>query len=1177
MKDYIDGQAELLPAPFEVVDAGQSTILSLDLRCQVKETVSIDELARFYPQPGSFEVLLNETEHVSDAIHRGEIAFKDGVITAIEAPTSSGKGYIARYLLQNDTALLLCVDNLRKLVLQTFNRLMPYGKVIHYEKSKAIKAAGARALCICLPSIKDSKNVLNYFLYSNQHKDMKVNIVLDELHLIARELFNDKQLYPQFINAIQGRVNKIVTLTATMTDSSRIFLDRISVDLGMDIKFIGIDRQRKKLPAMVYKHTSKVQKIDFIIQKLKLNPKKVIIIDQSRTFIEELQVEIAKQIPHKKANVVTASTDEVYDPVAVLTLGSPSMSTGISIDEKVDLFMVGFNDNIATPESFEQTLARLRNEKGQNSHTEICILVSDREELPVPDFDKIYDLAVQRKLQALEDINLYLKSSFLDERMEEKLKIRDVFLLFDGEQHAYDPDYLKVQAIEQAEHSFTRRIGAITFLRYFKSNPHILSGVEINSIVDMPVPEDADVMQIRKTFDETKDELIEVVKSIEPCKTYAERRRASNTLKEDVHDADSFKDLWLKILKHEAITVGVENLELTPNSLKGQIERKRPIAIINSWFFLKDNNLIKPGELKPEYLVHLQIRRERYVLLYKISEDIWQIWKDFHHLSKKDFNLLATNVMLFLKANQPGSLNTAFGGSEEKTMVRFRNAILSLLGIDRNRMGKTKTDFFYLKDRLITLEKGYDFATLFFFCQADGDKAHLERLLAQAEDYKEVEGILLRPVKVYAPGDFTGEFYKGKEISIRPKSPLSDFELIDTQEKLIKTIEILSGISIIGLDCETTGLDPHTSRLRLLQLTSPGNPVYIFDFFQLTDVSPLKGILESDAIVVGQNLKFDIQHLWKSGLTLSQPIFDTMIANQLLVAGLTGKRSNLSALCEEYLGEAVDKESQTSDWSKLELTLTQLKYAAKDAFILLPLYEKLSNELEKAGLSNVARLEFEALPAIAEIEYNGMLIDRAKLAWKRWKVEEDLMQIEADLIAEFKLPDINLSSPQQVKAALNRIGIDVESTGKQVLIPLAGTYPVISKILEYRRLSKLLSNFLQTLPGHINSVTERCHPSLRQASTRTGRLACSNPNLQNIPRDGELRSCFVAAPGHRIIVADYGQIELKVLSEITQDRVMINAFNNGIDLHTLTASLITQKDISAITKVERLCPFGKPA
>ncbi|NQU63586.1 MAG: hypothetical protein HQ517_04795 [SAR324 cluster bacterium] len=141
-----------------------------------------------------------------------------------------------------------------------------------------------------------------------------------------------------------------------------------------------------------------------------LNPKKAIIIDQSRTFIEELQAELMKQMPKTKVNIVTASTDEQYDPVAILTLGSPSMSTGISIDEKVDLFMVGFNDNIATSESFEQTLARLRNEKGQNSRTEICVMVSNRDEYPVPSFESVYDLAVQRKLEALDDINLYLKS-----------------------------------------------------------------------------------------------------------------------------------------------------------------------------------------------------------------------------------------------------------------------------------------------------------------------------------------------------------------------------------------------------------------------------------------------------------------------------------------------------------------------------------------------------------------------------------------------------------------------------------------------------------------------------------------------------------------------------------------------------------------------------------------------
>ncbi|NQU63588.1 MAG: hypothetical protein HQ517_04805 [SAR324 cluster bacterium] len=143
MKDHVDGQTELLPAPCGTLDTGQSNMMPVTNRSPVNKTLPGDELARFYPRVGSYEIVLIETEHVSDAVNSGKIVFKDGMITALEAPTSSGKGYVARYLLQNDTALLLCVDNLRKLVLQTFNRLMPYGKVIHYEKSKAIKAAGS--------------------------------------------------------------------------------------------------------------------------------------------------------------------------------------------------------------------------------------------------------------------------------------------------------------------------------------------------------------------------------------------------------------------------------------------------------------------------------------------------------------------------------------------------------------------------------------------------------------------------------------------------------------------------------------------------------------------------------------------------------------------------------------------------------------------------------------------------------------------------------------------------------------------------------------------------------------------------------------------------------------------------------------------------------------------------
>jgi DNA polymerase I len=1135
-----------------------------------EENSSTDELTRFYPQTGSYDILLKEDEHVSDAINRGDIRIKNREILSIESPTSSGKGYFARYLLQHDKTLLLCVDNLRKLVLQTFNRLMPHGNVIHYERSKAIKAAKTQALCICLPSIKESKNVLNYFLNSTLHKDMKVNIVLDEIHLIAKELFNDKQLYPKFLQAIRGRVNKIVTLTATMTDCSRVFLKRLSLDLEMDIKFIRIDRQRKKLPGIVYKHKSKVQKIDFIIKKLQKHPRKVIIIDQSRTFIEELEAEISKQLPDKKTNIVTANTDEEYDPVAVLTLGSPSMSTGISIDEKVSLFVVGFNDNVATPESYEQTLARLRNEKGQNWNTEICILAQERENSVITSFVDSYNSSVKSKLEALDDINMYLKSSFQDDRLEEKLKNRDLFLLYNGEEHFYDPDYLKIQSIEQAEHQFTRKIGALAFLKYFENNPHILSGVEIKSIVTMPEPQESDVMAIRQTFHETKERQIEIVKSIEPCRNYAERRRASNTLKEEVQDAESFKDLWLKILKHEAITVGVQNLELMPNTLRGQIERKRPVAIINSWFFLKDNDLIKPGELKPEYLVHLQIRRERYVLLYKISEEIWQLWQDFHLLTEKDFNLFATNLLLFLKINKKGSLDMAFGGSEEKTLVRFRNTILSLLGVERQRTGKLKTDFFYRKDQLITLENGYDYATLFFWCQADSDRKYLEKSLVQAECYEEVEGILHKNNEMEPIGVFSARFLKERKNLTCPKRRNFEFELVDTEDKLVKAISMLSQVETIGLDTETTGLDPHHHKVRLLQVSSLDNPVFIFDLFELKDYSLIQSIIGIDHLKIFHNAKFDLQMLKSVGLNVKPPFFDTMIVSQLLAAGLYNQSASLQSVVEKYLGIVLDKQQQVSDWSVSELSHEQLKYAMKDVQVLLPLFNKLGEELESVNLLRVAQIEFDAIQATSEIEYNGMLLDQDRLNKKRSESETRLKELELELTREFNYPDINLNSPQQIKEVLNSIGIEVESTGKYVLIPLAGKYPILAKLLEYRKLSKLLNSFLQKLPYHINPVTSRIHPNLWQVGAVTGRFACSNPNLQQIPRDSDLRSCFIAEPGHKIIVADYGQIELKVLAEITQDKKMIEAFNNGIDLHTLTASLITQKDVSEITKEERL-------
>lgn len=421
------------------------------------------------------------------------------------------------------------------------------------------------------------------------------------------------------------------------------------------------------------------------------------------------------------------------------------------------------------------------------------------------------------------------------------------------------------------------------------------------------------------------------------------------------------------------------------------------------------------------------------------------------------------------------------------------------------------------------------------------------------------------------------------QIEIQPNR--SDYLLVSDAESLVAALEPLEGAKVLGIDTETTGLDPHSDQIRLLQIAAPGQPVVVVDLFAITptDREPLIRLLQSPSVKIFHNAKFDLQFLGKVGLKPTGPLFDTMLASQLLQAGLPGHHS-LKAIASKYLGVELDKEQQISDWSG-DLATEQLRYAAYDAAILLQLREILKPKILEAGLGKAAKLEFDALPAVAEMELHGMLLDVPK--WKILGHEMEQSKVKAKLelgqqlrsgnpqltlLAEFDIVDPD--SHSQVLVALKAMGIPVEGTGKDALIPLADKYPVIKTLLEYRRFAKAVSAFTDKLPTHINPITGRIHANYNQYGAATGRFSVNNPNLQQIPRSKEVRSCFIPAAGYKLVIADYSQIELRVAAEISKDRTMIEAYQKGEDLHKLTASLITGKPLAEVSKAERQA--GKP-
>jgi len=301
-------------------------------------------------------------------------------------------------------------------------------------------------------------------------------------------------------------------------------------------------------------------------------------------------------------------------------------------------------------------------------------------------------------------------------------------------------------------------------------------------------------------------------------------------------------------------------------------------------------------------------------------------------------------------------------------------------------------------------------------------------------------------------------------------------------------------------------------------------------------------------------------------LHVKGPLLDTMLMAKLLHAGLKDRSDELSDLAVEYLGEDLPTEKAFS-WQG-HLTAEHLDYAARETQTLAKLCKVLIAKVKESQLEATARLEFDCVRAVVEMELNGMLLDLSRLDLISRKLKANKDKAENALKA-YLGNDINLDSPEQIRGALKGLGIEVEDTKEATLEPLAGIHPVIEAVITYRKASKAFQAFANNLPRHVNPVTGRIHADYQQIGTVTGRFSCRNPNLQQIPRDKAFRSCFTAPPGHKLVIGDYSQIELRVAAEIAGERRMIEAFNQSLDLHRLTASVVSGKPLEVVTVSER--------
>lgn len=340
--------------------------------------------------------------------------------------------------------------------------------------------------------------------------------------------------------------------------------------------------------------------------------------------------------------------------------------------------------------------------------------------------------------------------------------------------------------------------------------------------------------------------------------------------------------------------------------------------------------------------------------------------------------------------------------------------------------------------------------------------------------------------------------------------------------------------------------------IEVIFLSTPNHLACHLDASALQDTQQLemlKHILETPSEKVLYDAKSVIKKLYKLGISLQGYLFDVKLADQVINAGIKIEDDSLQGLFKRF--KIINMTSGSSSVHEVEL-LHSLKAA-------------LSKELNDSRLTATARLEFDCIRATAEMEKNGLLLDGQRLEAGKAKLLPIKERLAGDLHND--LGDINLNSTRQVITSLNAKGIVITNTRQDTLIDHINDHPCIKPLFEFDLVADRLS-LIENLLARMNSETGRVHPRYKQIGAPTGRFSCSQPNVQSTPK-GSIRACFIAPPGHKLVIADYSQVELRVLAEITQDERMIDAFRKGEDLHTLTASVITGIPLEQVTSKER--------
>ncbi|AFQ51265.1 DNA polymerase I [Burkholderia cepacia] len=492
-------------------------------------------------------------------------------------------------------------------------------------------------------------------------------------------------------------------------------------------------------------------------------------------------------------------------------------------------------------------------------------------------------------------------------------------------------------------------------------------------------------------------------------------------------------------------------------------------------------------------------------------------------------------------------------------------------------------DFLPLGRTLVTVETACDLAPHLESIEAslktDGEARDLMRDIFARYGFK----TWLREVDS-APAEGGGaDVPEGEPAQVVAADIVREYEAIQTWAQFDAWFAKIDAAALTAFDTETTSLDPMVARLVGLSFSvEPGKAAYLPvahrgpdlpEQLPLDDVlARLKPWLEAaDRKKVGQHLKYDAQVLANYDIALNGIEHDTLLESYVLESHRT---HDMDSLALRHLGVKTIKYEDVAGKGAKQIGFDQValeqaaEYAAEDADITLQLHQALYPQVAReAGLERVYRdIEMPVSLVLRKMERTGVLIDDARLQAQSSEIAARLIELEGQAY-ELAGGEFNLGSPKQIgQIFFEKLQLPVvkktpsgaPSTDEEVLQKLAEDYPLPKLLLEHRGLSKLKSTYTDKLPRMVNPATGRVHTNYAQAVAVTGRLASNDPNLQNIPvRTAEgrrIREAFIASPGHRIVSADYSQIELRIMAHISGDASLLRAFSQGEDIHRATAA-----------------------